>query len=223
MRLIYPKKNISYLLKKNVLNSLVIEKPWLLEQCVVDLYKDVNGISENYRLSENEEPLSVQKNIALIMSPMDFEYDKRELNKKFLSYMKREIDESDLSQRIVQKYAEMKEIIEEIYFLSDVPIEYNALVTENDIFKHFDIHIKPPEGSFVEKVIEYGSVLKRLTEKQIIVLANCEAYMERNDYEFLRKYIESEELYILLLSNRQLSGNLELNMCIIDRDMCEIY
>ena len=223
MKLIYPRINFTYNLKNKQLNSLVIESPSVMEQCIIDLYEDTNGKGDNFRLSDDEEELSIARTMALVMTPIDFNYIKREINKSFLSYVKREIDESDLSQRIVEKYAEIKELLEELYYLSDIPIEYDSMVTENDIFKHFDIHLKTPEGAFVEKVIEYCFVLRRLTEKKIIVLANCEAYIEPGDYKYLEKHIETEEIYILLVSNKQLGVKCKLNECIIDRDMCELY
>ena len=223
MNLLYPKNNLSFELKKNIVNNWVIEDSHLFERFVKDLYEDVHGLEDNFVLSHDYESLNISKSIAFVMSPLDFEYDKRDFSKKFISYFKRDIDENDFTQKIVEKYTELKDLIEDICLISDIPIEFNDMIDENDIIKHFDIHIKTPQGSFAENIIEYGSVLKRLTDKNVMIFANCEAYINDDEYEYIRKYIKSEEFYILFVSNRKIDSVVIENTCIIDIDMCEIY
>lgn len=223
MRIVYPKINVSFLLETNRLNNIVIESNRLFEESIIELNEDIQGKSDYFSLSEKSEKLEIKKEVIIINSPLDFEYDRREINKRLYTYLKREIDESDLAQEISEKYYEIKEIIEKLNLLSDISIEYDEMAEYSDIFKHFDIHVKKPTGTFVEKFLEYMDVVHRMLGKRVFVLANCEAYIDLEDLKYLREYAEYNEIYILMLSNKLIGLNSNLNVCIIDSDLCEIH
>lgn len=223
MRIVYPKINVSFVLESNRLNNIVIENNRLFEESIIKLNEDIQGKSDYFSLSENEEKIEIKKETTLINSPLDFEYDKRETNKKLYAYLKREIDESDLAQEISEKYYEIKEIIEKIDLLSDITIEYDEMIEYSDIFKHFDIHVKKPNGTFVEKFLEYMDVVHRMLGKRVFVLANCESYISPDEIEYIREYAEYNEIYVIFLSNKLIDLNIDMNVCIIDSDLCEIH
>ena len=223
MKLVYPKLNISIELKSNVINNIVIENNKFFEESIIELNDDILGKSDNFSLSDNLESVEIEKEIAMINSPLDFKFEKREVNKRFHAYLKKELDESELAEEINEKYYEIKEIIKRINILSEFAIEYDELIMYENIFKQFDIHIKNPKGSFVEKFIDYVNVIYKLTGKRVFVLANCEAYIDSNELEYLRKHFEYNEIYILMLSNKVVELNSNMNTCIIDVDLCEIH
>ena len=223
MKLIYSKIGLIINLEYNLLNNAVVEDNKLFEECVLDLVSDITGKNNFFILSDNEDVIEINKKLDIIISPLDLKYDKREINKQLYLYLKREMVENDLSQLINEKYSEIKAIIDQINYISDIPIKYNETIADEDLFKHFDILAQNPQGTFIEKLIEYIGVVRKLTKKNIFVLANCEAYICDDELEYLRKYSEYNEIFILFLTNKPINLKNKINTYIIDRDLCELH
>ena len=85
------------------------------------------------------------------------------------------------------------------------------------------VQLKQPEGRFVERLIDYGTTVKQLLDKQVFVLANCAAYLTAEDYVYLQQWLQYEEVYVILLEQSQHPLHFPIHEVIIDTDLCEIY
>lgn len=85
------------------------------------------------------------------------------------------------------------------------------------------VQLKQPEGRFVERLIDYGTTVKQLLDKQVFVLANCAAYLTAEDYVYLQQWLQYEEVYVILLEQSQHPLYFPIHEVIIDTDLCEIY
>ena len=90
------------------------------------------------------------------------------------------------------------------------------------LIKCFDIHLKEPMGSFVERIVEYISVMSKLMGKQIFILVGCAHYIDNDEYKLLQKHVAHENVAVLTVEGRQNTLKNPGNQYIMDVDLCEI-
>ena len=223
MKLIYPKIGNNFNLVKGKINSIVIEDPFYYEDFILSLYNQINKKEESLELFLDNEKVDLHKYCELVISPMDLTFDKKEFQKKLYSHLSDEAELNDLVGKLFNKYGEILSLLDELGLISDYPIEFNNDLDVTDVLKHLDVHIMQPEGRFIERLIEYGKTVNRLLGKNILIIANCAAFLDAKEYKYLQEWAAYEEVYVLLLNNRQNKLNIDLNEFIIDVDLCELH
>lgn len=82
--------------------------------------------------------------------------------------------------------------------------------------------MKEPIGSFVERIVEYISVMSKLMGKQIFILVGCAHYIDNDEYKLLQKHVAHENVAVLTVEGRQNTLKNPGNQYIMDVDLCEI-
>ena len=84
------------------------------------------------------------------------------------------------------------------------------------------MHIKPLEGNFADRVIEYIKVVHRLISKRVFIIANCCDLMTTEYYTELEKACSYEEVQAVLINGHLVNKEANINEITIDSDFCEI-
>ena len=168
------------------------------------------------------EKLDYIKMTDVIFSPVELTYDKRDVQKKLIQNILVEIDGSDLSYKFIEICSNFLENLDKIRMNSEYEIDFDENFEMRKLLQCFDIHLQEPEGNFVERFVEYISVMSKLVSKQIFILVGCSNYINEKDYELLEKHVAYESIAVLQIEGKENTLRNAKNQYIIDEDLCEI-
>lgn len=223
MKIIHPDLQIKFEIHLAKLNSLVIEKPEYFERIATDLSRAYEKKGEDIMLYQEENRYDISKYADIIFTPFNLTYDKREIQKKLFVNLQNISEMQDLMSEFAEANGYLLELLNKLDFDSEYDIEYEEDFDFSALLKNYSVHIREPEGRFIEKAIEYMVNLKKLLNKDVFVFINCDAYLAEDDYAYFEKCAQHYGLYILFINSRQIACSHAINECIIDRDLCEIH
>ena len=113
--------------------------------------------------------------------------------------------------------------MDKLQITTDYDLDFDENFGPVGLLKSFDVHLKSPEGRFVEKFIEYSNNINRLLGKDIFIFISCIKYMSKEDIKFLVEHSVYKGLKIVFIENMQVDLNLDINEYIIDNDLCELH
>ena len=223
MKLVYPNIQMSTELCNDRINSVVIERPALFEQFVMDLMIVSEKKSDEIMLYHEEERCDIAKHTDIIFTPFDLTYEKREIQKKLFLLLQEVSETQDIISAFAEANGRLLELLSQLNYESEYDIEYEADFNLQTVLKNYSVRICSPEGNFAEKAISYMTNLKKLINKDVFIFVNCDAYISECEYFHLEKCAQHYELYIIFVENRQISLQCSINEYIIDVDLCEIH
>lgn len=223
MKLIYHPYDLKCELFEEKINSIVIESSNIYEQFIIDLDNQINKLDHNFYFEKNDSEIQVNKNIVLITSPLDLIVNKKVFQKELIKRIIEEIHISSVSESLSKVYANLIEQLGIVLASSEFDIEFNEEITDESIFKMVDIEIKQPEGTFVEKLLDYIKIEQELLNKTIFIVANCSAFINDKIYEELLKISKYQGFCLVFVDNKQIIKCDNLNEYILDHDICEIH
>lgn len=202
-------------------NILVIENNNEFEKFVLRLYEQLESDVDFFYTDEEKRTLF--NKMIMICSPFDLQISEREIQKKLYIHLTNEIESSSLGERLREAYSYIVQSLEELDVYNDFELDYEEEFSTNCILKNFNVKLKKFEGVFCQRLIAYADVMHKLLAKDYIVLCNCDAYFNPEDYDYLEQWANYNEITILFLRNTQLIWPKECNEYIIDSDLCELH
>ena len=223
MNLVYKPMNFDMPLESKQINKITIEDSRLYERMVTSIYWQINKQDEQWMLVQDGEELSMDKICDVLISPMDLRFDKKEIQKKLSVYLENEIQSDKNFEVFAELHGNMAQVIGDICERYRYQLEYDFDFCLKEYIKQYGIILVDPEGTFLEKLLEYIPVVQDLTGKNIFVLTGCGDYLTDDDFRHLNKWLGYQECYIVITGNRQRLLKESLNEYIIDIDLCEIH
>ncbi len=222
MKIINCEHSIDIDFKCGEITNIAIENPMMLDSFILGVYSSIIKRDDKIYILDNFEKIEFTKLTDLVSSPLELTYDKKDVQKKLLQNILEEITESDISYRFSEICTKFLESIYEVKMSSEYEIDFDENLELQKILKCFDIHLREPVGSFVQRFVEYISVMSKLMGKRIFILSGCSDYIDNEEYKLLQKHVAYENVAVLMVEGRQNSlKNLE-NQYIMDIDLCEI-
>ena len=222
MKIIHCEYNIEVDFNCGEICSINIENPRILDSFVLGLYNSTIRKEDKVYILDNFEKIEFAKLVDLVFSPLELTYEKKDIQKKLLQNILEEITESDISYRFSEICSSFLENIYEVKINSEYEIDFDENLEMQKLIKCFDIHLKEPMGSFVERIVEYISVMSKLMGKQIFILVGCAHYIYNDEYKLLQKHVAHENVAVLTVEGRQNTLKNPGNQYIMDVDLCEI-
>ena len=222
MKIIHCEHNIEVDFNCGEICSIIIENPRILDSFVLGLYNSTIRKEDQVYILDNFEKIEFAKLVDLVFSPLELTYEKKDIQKKLLQNILEEITESDISYRFSEICSSFLENIYEVKINSEYEIDFDENLEMQKLIKCFDIHLKEPMGSFVERIVEYISVMSKLMSKQIFILVGCAHYIDNDEYKLLQKHVAHENVAVLTVEGRQNTLKNPGNQYIMDVDLCEI-
>lgn len=222
MKIIHCEHNIEVNFDYGEIRSIIIENSRILDSFVLGLYNSISRKEDKVYILDNFEKIEFTKLVDLVFSPLELTYEKKDIQKKLLQNILEEITESDISYRFSEICSSFLENIYEVKINSEYEIDFDENLEMQKLIKCFDIHLKEPIGSFVERIVEYISVMSKLMGKQIFILVGCAHYIDNDEYKLLQKHVAHENVAVLTVEGRQNTLKNPGNKYIMDVDLCEI-
>ena len=222
MKIIHCEHNIEVNFDYGEIRSIIIENPRILDSFVLGLYNSTSTKEDKVYILDNFEKIEFAKLVDLVFSPLELTYEKKDIQKKLLQNILEEITESDISYRFSEICSSFLENIYEVKMNSEYDIDFDENLEMQKLIKCFNIHLKEPMGSFVERIVEYISVMSKLMGKQIFILVGCAHYIDNDEYKLLQKHVAHENVAVLTVEGRQNTLKNPGNQYIMDVELCEI-
>ena len=222
MKMIYYDSNIEIDFEYGQTTGIAIENPMVLDRFVVALSDLVCKRDEKISIFDGLDKTDFIKVAAVIFSPVELTYDTKEVQKALLNSVLQEIENTDLSYKFAENSVEFLQILNEIKLNYEYEIDFDENIEVPKLLKCFDIHLQEPTGTFVERMVEYISVLSKLLGKRIFIFVGCSGYIEDEAFECLKKHIEYEDVAVIYVESAQNLLKSVKNQYIMDCDLCEI-
>lgn len=222
MKIAYYDYNIEVDFSYGEISNIVIENPMVLDAFVMALHNSLNKKEEKIHVLEDFEEVNFVENTDLIFSPLGLSYERRDVQKRLIQNILEEISESDISYKFSEICSDFLENIQQLEMDSEYEIDFDEDLDMQKLIKCFDIHLQEPAGSFVERLVEYISVMTKLMRKRIFILIGCSDYMDEVEYKLLEKHVAYEHVAVIKIEGRQNALKNLKNQYILDADLCEI-
>ncbi len=210
--------------KNEMINILIIENQKFLTQLIEDIINQINGENGDFVLSEDFIPLDMQKHLEIIIDFFNLDIN----NKKVLTAIYNKIKKIAYDDENYIKTENFKteafNYIETLINQTEYPLILDVQFDISGLLKLFDVKIEINSNTFLEKIIDYMSVLYEFLNRKCIVFVNLMSYLDISEIELLYKEIQYKKYNVLFIENsfKTKIGEYE-NIYIIDEDMCEIY
>jgi len=189
---------------------------------VEELKEQTNGAEGNFILSDSNE-LNLSKSAIVIIDIFSLSLN----NKKLLNTVYNEIKSKTLEEEMYLRSTELITAIEkyfdEIRYMMDYPLTFQN-VDFGGLFKAIDLKVEEQYESFLEKLIDYISIIQSLYHFSFIAFVNLKSFLAAEELVQLYEFFNKDKINVLLIENTNNSIQLDNEQVyIIDEDLCEIY
>lgn len=204
-------------------NRIIIEEKRIFEEFLVNAEKTINKEGEYFYLNDDGDEINFAKSTILISSPLDLRYLKKEFQKALYNKLVEEMQINEIQEKVADYYATLIEEIDLLKSKTQYSFDFNEDLDYNAIFKMLNIELSQPEGTFIEKLLDYLETEVELMGKSIFIVANCSAYIDEMWYDEIVKWSQYKNVITIFVENKQDSFDKNINEYILDKDMCEIH
>ena len=226
MRMDVLSEGLNFPLISNHLNGITIESHCFFEKLVQSVNDTIQGLDESVRIwTDENDKIDLHKKAILIASPFDLTFSTTEFRKKLIQKLLPELEYENFTYSINQGVLEGMDLLTKASLMSDYYVEFDPIINAESFLKLLDVRLKEPEGLFRDKLCEYILQSKKLLGKEIWILANCDAYLNKGDAEILEEFCNNEKICLISVSAGTEDDGLEYlpKDYIVDNDFCELY
>ena len=146
---------------------------------------------------------------------------------KFIKKLYKDIEVDINNYDLINQFNKVKEsiinLMDDYNVNSEYNLEYDCEFSVESILKIIKVKLEEYGSTFIERLLNYISVSKKLTSVVNYFIINMDAYLLEDDYREIIKLAKYLELNVFFLSSyRETNACLE-NTIIFDKDFCKIY
>ena len=226
MRLDYVPRSFSFEIEKDSTTFIAFENAVDFEDIMFDLRETVLYGGDKVRLWDEGNIIDLHRSGDIITSPFEMNFDKREIQKKALELFSSELRYCGFDELLSDINQSLLKMISEAEVMFDFSLEYPEFISANDVLKGVGVRLRNPEGTFIERLIEYVQSLHRIGGKSEFFLVNCSAYLREDGNHVLGQLAKDEKVELIQIdrvANRSCGVGNESHVVIIDNDSCELY
>ena len=211
-------------LKTDQLNVLILEKTDTFTGFIEHLEAQLNKVEEKILLYDDEQnQMDFSKKADVIFSVRDLTYQTTKMQKKVCAAIGEEVAESALQDRLVQNYAELLRIADDIKMESSYEVEYDAGYSFAELFKYLGMRLEEPKGTFCEKIMSYAKNCRDFLHIDVFFLINCKTFFKKEEYVQLQKWAAYQEICFGMVESDESRLPSGTNKYRMDEDGCLIH
>lgn len=225
MKLVHPDFFFPIEFRENYMETIVVESPRILSQCLEELRRQIDGIGEGqWVLSEQAEALDIKKACCLLMDPFSVDLN----NKRMLAGLYAAIEKGIISTELLQvwnrTYPELLGIMEKLVGAVDYELVFTDDIAIKDFLKFMSVRYEDANNNFFERLLDYMRLAHDVLKTRLFILVNGKTFLTMEQLRFLYKQSCYEKYQLLLFEARDsIESRLEgERVTIIDQDACVI-
>ena len=222
MNLLYKYTNTLIKFQDGKVNLLVVEDTRLISKLLRDLHNQINGLDDNFILSEGSDDFNFKKNVLLINDIFNLSFNDKKVTNLIISKATaicndyENMEETNILLTSIEKY--ILNIIENIEY----PVLLDTIQITN-LLKSLRFTIDDNFDSQLEKIIAYIKMINEFSDCKLFILINLKLYFTSEELESLYKELTYLKINVLLIEKTLYNKISKYeNTTIIDKDYCEI-
>lgn len=221
-RLTHGKYGFVLELVENVVYEIIAENPAIFAAIVRELSEQMQGNCGEFRLSQGEKTLSLEKKVIFVRDIFNLDINQRAILSKLYAELGENASSTCLQERslFVESYINY---MDAICNNSDLYVTYEEEPELQELFKLAKLKIDSEAVTSLELIIEYIVVVSRLLRVDIIVFLNLKLFLSKEEMEKLYEECFQRKVCLILLEASLQERNFCERGCIIDKDSCIIY
>lgn len=201
--------------------SLVLENKALLRSYLEDLYAQTNGENGKIVLSENDEPVSIRKNVEIIDSFIPFDLNTKHMLSCICSALEKKAADEEFFLKTSALLTDVENYITDLCFELPFKPECKKL-SASALIKAAQVCISYDYNSVIEAVMDYMSIIRDFDKTNLFVLVNFGSYFSDSEINMFVKTAKLKQMKVLLIDSRAYKSVTGINRLVIDEDLCEI-
>lgn len=221
MTLTHPELDFAINTAENQANILAIENPHFLYRFINELNNQIDSADGRFVLSEENDILSVSKNIILITDLFNIDSNQKKILNKIYAGLS-SVSHNELYAETAEISAQLERFI--CRLLANYPSELEYSIPSPDgIIKLFNIRAEESENSLLEKLTSHLKLLNETFNIHYFIIYSLHSLLNDDElydfyrFTFLRKYD------ILSIEPRQVTPLECEKQYIIDAELCSVF
>lgn len=205
--------------RENEVPVLVVENAEVLRNIIADILSQKDGEDGKNIFSEQYKPLSIKKQIEIIIDPFSLSLNDRKIMNGTLQYINSVINMKLLSETVKIKgflWRYVEQLMQEV----ELPFICQENFDVGAILKAIGLQYDEKNYSFQEKILEYLKIYRFLFDTQCFVFINLKSFLFLEELEMMYKDLQMEQIQIFLLESKvfeEVDGERQI---ILDKDLC---
>ena len=201
---------------------MVVEHPEIFYDIVSDISSQTEGMSGDFILSKDYEPISLYKNAEIITQFVPFTANSKELLNKVYSFLGKEAVSETMIGRTYDLMSEIEIYIKEL--IDSVSVDLEA-VPANDIsglLKMFNVRFSDIDKSLPERLLDYMDASYVFLKRRVFFTVNLRSYINNDFTELFFRDVISREITLICIENYEHKKCSYETRLIVDNDGCVI-
>ena len=221
MKIVNSEIGIDLELKENQVNILVVEDPISFREIIQELNGQSRGVSGNFVLSHNNEPLIISKNMELIIDPFNIDLNSKKIQAKLY-----ELIVDNFNNNLIEKMGELNQAVASFleFALLEIPfpVEYDMELDSVGLLKFYHVGIQKENVEFAGNIIEYMRLQNSLLNVSVLIFVNLNTVLSETELKEVYKFAFYSKMNLVLIeSQRDKQLDYEI-LTIVDKDRCVI-
>lgn len=222
MMLVYPPAGLTIHMKKDMVQTIVIEEPRLFYEITNDIYGQINGNSGDTVISENYVPVQLGKSVDIITQFIPFTLNRKDIIGGIYSEMKEKSVNAFFYDKTHELYAHIEKYLYELIEDENTEMDFYRPSDISAILKAFDLHIAETDKSLNERLFEYMLAMREYKNKTIFITAGLRNYITAREAGDLFESVLLNGITLICLESKAPLLLKKETRVIIDEDFCII-
>lgn len=224
MKLICSPINLTVDLCYDKLNIIVIENIYGFRSFVNEM--NLASLSEQSSVSilDGAKALNLSKSLFFVQSPYLININDKRFLKAAYDQLSCEFNnDSVLQMKFNELNSELESLLYDLLLKSDFNLTIDGGLDLHSVLKSFGVKIEDIDESLVEKLIDFVSLVSKLKiATPVIAFLNLQQFLDQQELKSLQDHSMSLNVMLLLLESRQICYNENVNLTLLDSDLCVI-
>jgi len=221
MKLVFPEIDTPLVFEEGTFCSLVVENPRLLYRILNDLYQQVQGDDGEAILSEEENIISIEKNLELITDYFPFDINSKKLLAKIIAQIEKQAVSPEYFDRTQKLLGTLEKYCYDLAFELALDLDFSRL-TVSSLLKAVAPHLRDDAPTLAEKMLEYINLMSEYGLARLFILVNARSFIDDETMEVFTTTCCQHNHSLLLIDCHPSAILTRENRMIIDADLCEI-
>ena len=202
------------------ITDLVVENQVLFSKILADINKQINGITGDIILSENDKIINFSRKAEVIWNPIIIDINSQKIVKKLYQEIQEISDEFE---------DDISNVNSKIVYLFDVlsqKLQYNIIYEYNmdisSLLKAYKVQFESDYDSLAESLLDYVKTLHQLCGINVFFTVNIKDYFDVSEINEIYKFCLYEKINLINISSLEKDNYIYEKKYIIDQDLCII-
>lgn len=194
-------------LNKSQCNVLVIENSAVYAKAIYSLY---NRDNDYFKIYDEKFKILSEKETITILNPLLFDFDNRNIKTLLYNHIMENINlDTVFKSKMEEQYRNIISSVEKFFMENiDVDFSFQHEIDIKELLKFVGLNVnQESENSFFDKVQSIINLLNEIAENRLLIFANLNVFLTKEEYLFIVEQIKLNSQMVLLMEGSE--NNLE--------------